>query len=70
VTAVKGLDGEVKKEDSDPFGTKLVQTSDPLNEATKILTPILEHSPQNIEGQLLGFEVYLRRSKFNHSVRA
>ncbi|ODM22664.1 hypothetical protein SI65_00253 [Aspergillus cristatus] len=62
-TAIKGLDGEVKKEDSDPFGTKLVQTSDPLNEATKILTPILERSPQNIEGQLLGFEVYLRRNK-------
>lgn len=62
-TAVKGIDGEVKKEDSDPFGNALVQTPDPLNQATKILTPVLELTPQNIEGQLLGFEVYLRRSE-------
>ncbi|PLN85391.1 N-terminal acetyltransferase A complex subunit nat1 [Aspergillus taichungensis] len=60
----KGFDGEVKKEDPDPFGTKLVQTQDPLKEATKFLTPLLEFSPQNIEGQCLGFEVYLRREKY------
>ncbi|GAB1216303.1 hypothetical protein ATERTT37_005516 [Aspergillus terreus] len=59
----KGADGEVKKEDPDPLGTKLVQTQEPLKEATKFLTPLLEFSPQNIEAQCLGFEVYLKRNK-------
>ena len=62
--AVKGIDGEVKREDPDPLGNQLVQTPDPLNVATKILTPLLEYSPSNIEGQCLGFEVYIRRSKW------
>ncbi|KAE8151835.1 NMDA receptor-regulated protein 1-domain-containing protein [Aspergillus avenaceus] len=59
----KGADGEAKKEDPDPLGNKLVQTEDPLKEATKFLTPLLESSPQNIEAQNLGFEVHLRRGK-------
>lgn len=62
-TATKGIDGEVKREDPDPLGNQLVQTSDPLGVATKILTPLLEHNPNDIEGQILGFEVYIRRSK-------
>lgn len=66
-TGAKVTDGEVKKEDPDPLGNKLVQTQEPLKEATKFLTPLLEHSPKNIEAQCLGFEVYLRRSK--HSGR-
>ena len=61
--STKGGDGEVKKEDPDPLGNKLVQTKDPLNEATKFLTPLLEFSPKSIEAQNLGFEVYLRRGK-------
>ncbi|KAJ5929474.1 N-terminal acetyltransferase A complex subunit n.t1.c1 [Penicillium verhagenii] len=59
----KNVDGEVKKEDADPFGLTLVQTKDPLNEAMKFLTPLLSLSSQNIEAQTLGFEVYLRRNK-------
>ncbi|KAE8361178.1 NMDA receptor-regulated protein 1-domain-containing protein [Aspergillus caelatus] len=62
--STKGGDGEVKKEDPDPLGNKLVQTQDPLNEATKFLTPLLEFSPKSIEAQNLGFEVYLRRGKY------
>lgn len=62
-TSAKGIDGEVKKEDQDPLGNKLVQTQDPLKEATKFLTPLLAHSSKNIEAQCLGFEVYLRRGK-------
>lgn len=58
----KSTDGEAKKEDDDPLGNKLVQTEDPLKDAMKFLTPLLESSPQNIEGQCLGFEVYTRRS--------
>ncbi|KAJ9266216.1 hypothetical protein DTO021C3_5763 [Paecilomyces variotii] len=59
----KNLDGEIKKEDTDPLGTKLVQTQDPLKEALKFLTHLLEFSPGNIEAQNVGFEVYLRRKK-------
>ncbi|PWY95046.1 N-terminal acetyltransferase catalytic subunit Nat1 [Aspergillus sclerotioniger CBS 115572] len=61
--STKSVDGEVKKEDPDPLGNKLVQTQDPLKDATKFLTPLLELSPKSIEAQSLGFEVYLRRGK-------
>ncbi|KAF9887782.1 hypothetical protein FE257_009588 [Aspergillus nanangensis] len=60
----KGADGEAKKEDPDPLGNKLVQTEDPLKEATKFLTYLLESSPDSIEVQCLGFEVNLRRNKY------
>lgn len=60
----KSIDGEVKKEDPDPLGNTLVQTKDPLKDVMKFLTPLLDQSAQNIEGQCLGFEVYLRRSEF------
>ncbi|KAL9094329.1 MAG: hypothetical protein Q9165_003470 [Trypethelium subeluteriae] len=59
-----GADGEPKKEDPDPTGSKLVETKEPLEEATKFLTPLLEMSPKNIEGQNIGFEVYMRRKKY------
>ncbi|KAF7589668.1 hypothetical protein BBP40_003960 [Aspergillus hancockii] len=62
--STKGGDGEVKKEDPDPLGNKLVQTQEPLKEATKFLTPLLEFGSNNIEAQNLGFEVYLRRGKY------
>ncbi|KAL4814845.1 NMDA receptor-regulated protein 1-domain-containing protein [Aspergillus spinulosporus] len=60
----KSSDGEVKKEDPDPLGNKLAQTQEPLKEALKFLTPLLEHCPKNIEAQCLGFEVHLRRGKY------
>ncbi|KAJ5183599.1 N-terminal acetyltransferase A complex subunit n.t1.c1 [Penicillium capsulatum] len=63
VSNTKNIDGEVKKEDPDPLGNTLVQTKEPLKEATKYLTPLLDLSSQNIEAQCLGFEVYLRRNK-------
>jgi tetratricopeptide (TPR) repeat protein len=59
----KGADGETKKEDSDPLGNTLVQTQDPLKDAMKFLAPLLRSSPQNIEAQCLGFEVYSRQSE-------
>ena len=64
-TAGVGADGEPKKEDKDPKGEKLVQTEDPLKDAMKFLTPLLEHSPKYVEAQEAGFEVYFRRSKYN-----
>ncbi|KAL4881574.1 NMDA receptor-regulated protein 1-domain-containing protein [Aspergillus karnatakaensis] len=60
----KSAEGEVKKEDPDPLGNKLVQTKEPLQDALKFLAPLLEFSPKNIEAQFLGFEVHLRRGKY------
>ena len=59
----KADDGEQKKEDTDPNGQKLLQTKEPLEVALRFLTPLLELSPRNIEGQDLGFQVFIRRSK-------
>ena len=58
-----GADGEIKKEDKDPTGSKLLQTTDPLGDAMKFVTPLLEYSPRNLEAQLASFEVFIRRSK-------
>ncbi|KAF2496045.1 N-alpha-acetyltransferas-like protein 15 [Lophium mytilinum] len=61
--APTGADGEPKKEDPDPKGEKLIQTKQPLEDAMKFLTPLLEFSPKNVEAQILGFEVFIRRNK-------
>ena len=63
-----GADGEIKKEDKDPKGQKLLQTTDPLADAMKFVTPLLEYSPRNLEAQLASFEVFIRRSScpFSH----
>jgi len=57
-------DGEAKKEDLDPNGTKLFGTKTPLEDAMKFLSLLLEFSPKNIEAQNIGFELFIRRSKF------
>ena len=57
------VDGEIKKVDTDPKGLKLVQTEKPLDDAMKFLGLLLEFSPKLIQSQLVGFEVYIRRSK-------
>ncbi|PQE06378.1 putative NMDA receptor-regulated 1 protein [Rutstroemia sp. NJR-2017a WRK4] len=61
---VKDAEGELKKKDDDPNGEKLAATTEPLNDAMKFLTPLLQFSPNNIEAQALGFEVYMRRKKY------
>lgn len=62
--AQKSKDGEeLKKKDDDPNGVKLAATTEPLGEAMKFLLHLLQFSPKNIEGQIAGFEVYIRRSK-------
>lgn len=60
--AGKSVDGEVKKEDTDPLGNKLLQTETPLEEATKFLQPLLDLCPGNIEVQNLGLELFIRKS--------
>ncbi|CAO1604976.1 hypothetical protein XANCAGTX0491_008514 [Xanthoria calcicola] len=68
-TAGAGVDGESKKEDKDPKGAKLVGTAEPLMEAMKFLSPLLEFSPGNIAAQQVGFEVFLRRKKYIPALR-
>ena len=65
----KAEEGENKKEDPDPFGKTLLETKEPLKEAMKFLGPLLEFCPENVEGQEVGFETYLRRKKFLLAVR-
>ncbi|KAF2120792.1 NMDA receptor-regulated protein 1-domain-containing protein, partial [Lophiotrema nucula] len=60
----KNEDGDVKKEDPDPKGIKLLQTKEPLEASLKFLTSLLDFSPKNLEAQHLGFEVNLRRKKY------
>lgn len=57
----KAATSETAKKDDDPIGLKLASTDQPLVEATKFLLPILQFSPKNIDGQVAGFEVYIRR---------
>lgn len=59
----KSADGEVKKEDPDPLGKTLLETKEPLQDAMKFLTPLLDLNADNFDAQRLGFEVYYRRSK-------
>ncbi|KAK3361203.1 NMDA receptor-regulated protein 1-domain-containing protein [Lasiosphaeria ovina] len=66
----KSKDAEdVKKSDEDPNGLKLAGTVAPLVDAMKFLEPILQSSPKNIEGQLAGFEVFIRRKKYLLALR-
>ncbi|GAB7339082.1 hypothetical protein MBLNU457_5737t1 [Dothideomycetes sp. NU457] len=67
--AKPNAEGEVKKEDPDPNGVELLKTKDPLGEAMKYLTPLLEQSPNDIRAQLAGFEVYIRRQKYLPALR-
>ncbi|KAK0621716.1 NMDA receptor-regulated protein 1-domain-containing protein [Bombardia bombarda] len=67
-TALKTKEEDVKKDD-DPNGLKLAATADPLGDAMKFLGPLLQFSPKNIEGQLAGFDVYMRRKKYLLALR-
>ncbi|KAM0295085.1 hypothetical protein HYE67_010616 [Fusarium culmorum] len=62
-------EGEVKKQDDDPFGFKLAETTDPLGDAMKYINPLLQFSPKNINAQFAGFEVYMRRKKYVLALR-
>jgi N-alpha-acetyltransferase 15/16, NatA auxiliary subunit len=67
-TNAVSVEGEPRKEDKDPKGEKLLQTSEPLTDAMKFVTPLLEFSPKNFEAQAVGFEVFLRRSEYHPSI--
>ncbi|KAI0110233.1 N-terminal acetyltransferase A, auxiliary subunit [Daldinia grandis] len=65
----KGAIAEPVKKDEDPNGFKLAATTEPLAEATKFLAPILQFSPKYIDGQIAGFEVFIRREKYILALR-
>jgi tetratricopeptide (TPR) repeat protein len=56
-------EGDLKKKDDDPDGAKLAATTEPMVDALKFLTPLLQFSPNSIDAQLAGFEVYIRRCR-------
>jgi tetratricopeptide (TPR) repeat protein len=58
-------DADAKKKDEDPDGVKLAATTEPMTDAMKFLTPLLQFSPKSIDVQIAGFEVYMRRSRFS-----
>ena len=59
----KDPDGELRKKDDDPDGLKLAATTEPLADAMKFVTSLLQFSPKSISSQVAGFEVYIRRSE-------
>ncbi|PON27599.1 acetyltransferase [Trichoderma gamsii] len=59
-----GQAADAKKKDEDPLGLTLAATTDPLGEAMKFLGPMLQAGPKNIDAQIAGFEVYIRRKKY------
>lgn len=59
----KDPEGNTRKVDEDPNGLQLAATAEPLADAMKFLSPMLELSPKNIECQFAGFEVFIRRGK-------
>ncbi|EGS21299.1 N-terminal acetyltransferase-like protein [Thermochaetoides thermophila DSM 1495] len=67
--AQKGKEEDIKKKDDDPNGEKLAATKDPLGDAMKFLNYILQFSPKNIDGQIAGFEVYIRKKKYLLALR-
>ncbi|TQS38300.1 hypothetical protein Golomagni_01199 [Golovinomyces magnicellulatus] len=58
------IGGEEKNKYDDSDDMKLAATTDPLNEAMRYLLPLLQHRPESIDTQLIGFEVYIRRKKY------
>lgn len=60
---------EVRKEDPDPLGKRLLQTKTPLEDALKFLVPVLELSPTCAQAQQLGYEIYQRQKQLLPALR-
>ena len=60
-----GSGGKKKVVDPDPDGKQYVEsTVDYLSEAVKFLKPLNDQTPTDIEGWILGCDVYLRKKKY------
>ncbi|KAG6058342.1 hypothetical protein E4U17_000117 [Claviceps sp. LM77 group G4] len=62
-------ESDATKKDDDPLGLKLAATPDPLEEAMKLLTPLLQACPKSVHVQHAGFEVFVRRNKLVAALR-
>ncbi|KAK6795857.1 hypothetical protein RDI58_009312 [Solanum bulbocastanum] len=69
-SATKSGKRHVKPVDPDPHGEKLIQTEDPLAEASKYLKLLLKHSPDFLETHLLSFDVNMRKQKILLALQA
>lgn len=49
--------------DPDPDGAKLIQTSDPLGEASKLVEMLVRHAAGKLTSHLLAAEVALRKGR-------
>ncbi|TBU45151.1 N-terminal acetyltransferase A, auxiliary subunit [Dichomitus squalens] len=65
----KGLDIGPPK-DEDPDGTKLLQASDPLERAAKVLKPLTTMAKDNIDAWLAIHDVAVRRKRYLQAIQA
>ena len=49
--------------DDDPHGEKLLQTPEPLAEASRLMKMLIRGSPNKLENQILAYQVDIRRDK-------
>ncbi|KAF7289948.1 hypothetical protein MIND_01370000 [Mycena indigotica] len=64
----KGLEAPAK--DDDPDGSKLLQCSDPLERAAKLLKPLMTLADSNIDVWLAIYDVSSRRKKYLQAAKA
>ncbi|KAF3766731.1 N-terminal acetyltransferase A, auxiliary subunit [Cryphonectria parasitica EP155] len=58
-----------KKQDDDPLGAKLAATTEPLADAMRFISPMLQCSPKSIQAQTTAFEVLILRKKYLLALR-
>lgn len=62
---LKNAENSADSNTEDPFGSKLLE-GDPLMNAMPFLSSLLEYSPETLKAQVLGAQVYMRRSMYIH----
>ena len=65
--AIQEITKKGGKVDEDPEGLKYTKSEDPLGEALKFLKPLQDLAADRIETHLMGFEIYIRKSKLGYS---
>ncbi|TCD68847.1 hypothetical protein EIP91_009561 [Steccherinum ochraceum] len=65
----KGLEPTAPKDD-DPTGTKLLEHAGALDRAWKLLSPLVTLAEDNIDAQLVIYDVAVRRSKYLQAAKA
>lgn len=57
-------DAPVQRVDDDPDGHKLIKTTDPLEQAAKLLEPLLDLPHNNVNIWVAIYDVSIRRSMY------